>query len=913
MKHLDSEKIKTLLLTLLGGVCAILFFGIFVFAVGPTHTTYAQQPVETYGPPTPSPSELATGRAEQQAAQQREQRERERQAGTPTSEWCNSASTCLSSVVYIFTVGMMSVFAYIGGYVFSLAVQLSLQSFSYSLDFLSTGWTAVRDIANMAFIFVLIYIAFTIIFEAETAGTMRMLAAVVVMALLINFSFFLTRVVIDAGNILAIQFYNAIDAKPIDTYNQGTVVNSIGAAAQYFSPGTPKDLTASIMDAIKSQVILSPSSFTATQTGSGISIFLTNLITQVLIYIALGAILAILAFTFLAVGFKFVMRMLVLWFVIISAPIAFAARAIPHRTTRGLFDQWLGLLIKFSFYPAIFLFMFLIITFIATAIGSDGGLIGPIFRDATAMNNNTDLSVGYKIGTIIANVVLRLGLVIIMLYYGLKVADKIVDEGTDAARGFSNWVGRRVGTATYGTAAWATRRTLAPMAYSAAKSTAAKDFMGMSPRLGGLLNKGLKGVANSRLDLRQVPGFRPGVLALGGIHGGDIGTPGKDGYVKEMETRAKNMSALAKEMKGDEYDIRKAQQKFDNDETSEGRARKKMDLLFDKEEHERMAAEYEERAERYRADNNMEDAQQFRAFAAAAKKQAKDAEAGLKALDKVGEKKVKEDGVARITALAKSLEAGKPIIGTTRSDIKSATEVWKVLKGKTAHEKAADALKELQAEHGHEDDHGGDDHPPEGGGGGGQGAGGGGGGNTNARGGGGGNNHGTGGGGGHTHALGEQAIGDVSELGVQAKKQTRILERIERALEHQAEYTRSESARSNGLVIDNKRLDSVVQTASTRTASQVAEQLRTIQPKITVTATIPNMTTNNAVPMRPVSATPQRTPVPIPAPQQPQSVPQPQPKEREMAFKTIPPQAANDNLRPVDIKQPSSGDTTKAA
>ncbi len=887
---------------------AFLVLLVVVFAPLQGFVSVAQaEPVsnETYSTPEQL-RESQAAQANQRAVEEAETAARNGGGGIPASEWCNSASTCLSSVVYIFTVGMMSVFAYIGGYVFSLAVQLSLQSFAYSLDFLSTGWTAVRDIANMAFIFVLIYIAFTIIFEAETAGTMRMLAAVVVMALLINFSFFLTRVVIDAGNILAIQFYNAIDAKPIDTYNRGTVVNSIGAAAQYFSPGTPKDLTASIMDAIKSQVILSPSSFTATQTGSGISIFLTNLITQVLIYIALGAILAILAFTFLAVGFKFIMRMLVLWFVIISAPLAFAARAIPHRTTRGLFDQWLGLLIKFSFYPAIFLFMFLIITFIATAIGSDGGLIGPIFRDATAMNNNADLSVGYKIGTIIANVVLRLGLVIIMLYYGLKVADKIVDEGTDAAKGFSNWVGRKVGTAAYGSTAWAARRTLAPMAYNAAKSTAVKDFTNLSPRLGGLLQKGLKGVANNRLDMRQVPGFRPGILALGGIHGGDLGTPGKEGYIKETELRAKGLAALAKDMKGDEYDTRKAQQKFDNDPTSEGRARKEEALLFEKQEAERMAADLEERAEHYREDDNMEDARQFKAFAAAAQKQAKDAETKLKALDKVGEKKVKEDGVARITALAKKLEAGKPVIGTTRSDIKSATEVWKVLKGKTPHEKAADALKELQEEHGH-DDHDGDDHPPEGGGGGGHGTGGGG--NTHARGGGGGgNNHGTGGG--HAHALGEQVIGDVSELGVQAKKQTRILERIERALEHQAEYTRSESARSSGMVIDSKRLDSIAQTASSRAASQVAEQLRSIQPKnITIQTAPVTVNTQNPV-LRPVSA-PQRNQTPVP--QQPIPQVQPAPKEDSISFKTIPPQAANDNLRPIPIKKPSTGDTQQAA
>src|SRR3989344_3799838 len=119
-------------------------------------------------------------------------------------------SKCVAAVVYWIGPGIASIVASIGAYFFSIVVQLSLNSTAYALDFLSTGWTTVRDIANMAFIFILIYMAIMIMLEAETSGTIKTLAIVIVFAILINFSFLFTRVVIDTGNIAAVQFYNAI-------------------------------------------------------------------------------------------------------------------------------------------------------------------------------------------------------------------------------------------------------------------------------------------------------------------------------------------------------------------------------------------------------------------------------------------------------------------------------------------------------------------------------------------------------------------------------------------------------------------------------------------------------------------------------------------------------------------------------
>ncbi len=350
-------------------------------------------------------------------------------------KWCTEASTCVSGIIYVFSVGLGSMLAYMGSSVLNLGIQLSLQSEAYSQLFLTTGWAAARDIANMLFIFILIYIAFTIIYSAETANTMKTLAAVVVMALLINFSFFITRVVVDAGNILAVQFYNAIETPQLSQ----TAANSTLADATNrlgFSPGDKKDLTFYLMETVKVQNILNETSFKKFTDQNG---FLTNLIVQSTVYIVLGWAFAIIALTFFAVGFKFVLRIIVLWFVIIAAPLAFAMRAFASNdTARKFYNEWQSALLKFSFYPAVFLFMFLIMNFIMREMGGGGGLIPGLFEDLSkiSVTNNDTLGLA-ALGAAMAQVIIRLGFVVVMLLFGLKLADQIMLSGSTFAENFT--------------------------------------------------------------------------------------------------------------------------------------------------------------------------------------------------------------------------------------------------------------------------------------------------------------------------------------------------------------------------------------------------------------------------------------------------------------------------------------------
>ena len=64
------------------------------------------------------------------------------------SDW----ELCLTGVVYAFTVGIGSGFAYVAAGFLDRSTALSLNSDAYALQFIADGWTVVRAIANMFFI-----------------------------------------------------------------------------------------------------------------------------------------------------------------------------------------------------------------------------------------------------------------------------------------------------------------------------------------------------------------------------------------------------------------------------------------------------------------------------------------------------------------------------------------------------------------------------------------------------------------------------------------------------------------------------------------------------------------------------------------------------------------------------------------
>ena len=75
-------------------------------------------------------------------------------------------------------------------------------------------WFILRDFVNMFFIFGLVYIGFKMILDADNSNTRRWLVNLIIAAILINFSLFITKAVVDFSNQIATQI--AISGFPDD-------------------------------------------------------------------------------------------------------------------------------------------------------------------------------------------------------------------------------------------------------------------------------------------------------------------------------------------------------------------------------------------------------------------------------------------------------------------------------------------------------------------------------------------------------------------------------------------------------------------------------------------------------------------------------------------------------------------------
>ncbi|MBP6974505.1 MAG: hypothetical protein KBB54_01010, partial [Candidatus Pacebacteria bacterium] len=92
----------------------------------------------------------------------------------------------------------------------TLGYTLNMAGFIKDIPIVAVGWTTFRDVTNLMFVFIILYIAINTIIGNEGYGIKKLLGKVIVGAMLINFSLFFTQIAIDASNIFALQFYNKI-------------------------------------------------------------------------------------------------------------------------------------------------------------------------------------------------------------------------------------------------------------------------------------------------------------------------------------------------------------------------------------------------------------------------------------------------------------------------------------------------------------------------------------------------------------------------------------------------------------------------------------------------------------------------------------------------------------------------------
>lgn len=310
-----------------------------------------------------------------------------------------SITSCMITVLYYLAYAFPSWLLGVSANFFNALAGLTLSSSLYAAadSFLSAGWGIVRDMANIIFIFVLLYIAIGTILQLHSVNTKKMLASVIIIALFINFSFFITRVVIDASNALALLFYNQMSftysfnsdgTKQNTTYEP--IINSNisgvkeqdigGLVAASFKPqilGSKEFLdkfresSFNLVNGFVGGLLLAPFGPAGFLAGTLIAGQDTEVPTSILVSIILvsGAVFCYAAWAFFVAGLSFLGRLLQLWILIIFAPLAFVTYVIPFGSLGDDMNWkgWWKKLFSTAFAAPIFMFFMYLIALLSKA------------------------------------------------------------------------------------------------------------------------------------------------------------------------------------------------------------------------------------------------------------------------------------------------------------------------------------------------------------------------------------------------------------------------------------------------------------------------------------------------------------------------------------------------------------------
>lgn len=311
----------------------------------------------------------------------------------------------------------------LSAFLLEMAIDVSSAPFS-DISILKEGWKIVRDVMNSFFVLILFIIAIATILQLESYAWKQLLPWFIIVALLVNFSFVLSGVVIDFSNVLGRTFFDKIQplsdniAKAFDINNinnitlptcspsvssGGGTVATIKSHAKGWSCATGAARTVEKLFVEWKQIFDTPVSETDTLTK-----FLFVLTLRVIM-------LFLMIFPLLAGAALMIMRTVMLMVLIIFAPAAFTAYILP--ATRGYATQWWNELFSKSFFFPSYLFLLYIAVNYGIKIGEalKGAQLGGTFSNlATIFNFLTmvafmfiALSVGRKSGIVGADVVMK--------------------------------------------------------------------------------------------------------------------------------------------------------------------------------------------------------------------------------------------------------------------------------------------------------------------------------------------------------------------------------------------------------------------------------------------------------------------------------------------------------------------------
>ena len=198
--------------------------------------------------------------------------------------------------------------------------------FVNSLSAVGVAWRILRDVGNILLIFGFLISGIAVIINLNIYGFgSKMLPMLLVAAVFVNFSLFITEAIVDVGNLFATEIFQQI--------NGGAIPGPVQFNRS--SPVVNEGISNRIMSVLGLQSLYRFDATTGTTLQNNQTIFKSGAI-----YIGfLGIILFLVAaFVMFSLAFVIIARFVALLFLIVVAPVGFAGLAIPQLA--GLASSW---------------------------------------------------------------------------------------------------------------------------------------------------------------------------------------------------------------------------------------------------------------------------------------------------------------------------------------------------------------------------------------------------------------------------------------------------------------------------------------------------------------------------------------------------------------------------------------------
>lgn len=468
---------------------------------------------------------------------------------------------CFAQLLYV-GLAQASWFVALAGLLFNAVFDLTvvnISEFVKQAGIIKVGWTLLRDISNILFIFILLYLAIATILQLDEHGVKHSLSRLIIAAVLINFSLFFTKIVIDVPNLIAIKVYDKIIVTDPKTGKKEGLGN---AFLTIFAP----------QQALLNEdgSIINPNSVKATGSwNEGAKNLATN--KNPIITFLMAIILDVFViFVFLAVIIIFLKRFVILIFLMIFSPLAFAGMAVPMPSIEhAVKDKFWNTLFKEAFYAPIFM----ICVYITLETGK-GVVKGNIAMPGEAFSwSSSIINMPY---------ILSFSVVIVMLVASLIIAEEIgVSGASGAMSAYKGMKGMALG-AVGGAAGWAGANTFGSIAHNWVNKGKGADFrlaaggIASSNKFANLLSKNFIG--------RQIA--KTITSGADAVSTNTFG--GKKSYKELVDTEEHDIEEALHERHMSDDDMAKLF--LEGSKLKAGRRRNAIDRVFDKTDSARLAS-----------------------------------------------------------------------------------------------------------------------------------------------------------------------------------------------------------------------------------------------------------------------------------------------------------------------------------